>query len=265
MDQGHARYPGAFGGEPGATWANDTDRVLYQLHVTFHNSCANCIQYAGQISTYWNVPFHRNCSCTNVPIPPGGHSRPFVDFREEVQGLDRDQQARVLGRASLTLIERGVIGWEDVVLRSRIRPLHEVVARKRLTVDAMVRSGVPPHAARDAWRRAHPGKAAPTPPKPPAKPPRGGSAPTSPATPRPVVPAPAGLAGNRAIYQRLRSLGLTDRQIAEGIAGRLGSRLGLGPPAGEGAAEVATAEGAAEVVRRLNAYLLAKLPPPPPE
>lgn len=199
-------WPGAISGEPGERWTNDTGKMRYQLRVSFANSCGQCIQYAGQISTYWNVPFHRNCNCTNVPVPPGGTSQPFVDYWKEVMDLDPAQQARVVGRAALTLIEKKVISWDDVVRRSRIRTLAEVAAEKRLTVPQMVKAGVPEGVARKAVAVGN--------------------------APAPTAPPAATLAD---AYQRLRSAGLSDREIAARLAERLGKRIGIGKgPAGPG-------------------------------
>jgi hypothetical protein len=80
---------------------------------------------------------------------------PYVDFREVIAGLDRPQQSVVVGRANLTLIERGVVQWSDVVTPSRVRDFREVVALKKLSIRSMVESGVNRSQAEKAYATVH--------------------------------------------------------------------------------------------------------------
>lgn len=139
------------GGNPGSRYTNTTGKVLYQLIVTFDNSCGVCIQFANKVGDSWPIPFHRGCRCTQRPIYPGQTSEPFLDFREEIRRLDPAQQNRVMGSANYRLVESGVVKYEDVVTERRVRNLREVVARQKLTVDQMVRSGVGKREASQAY------------------------------------------------------------------------------------------------------------------
>jgi hypothetical protein len=92
-------------GEPGVAWENTGSKILWQLLVSWHNSCGQCIQYDHQISTFWPIPFHRGCVCRQAHVFPGSHAEPFIDFTEEIRKLDPVQQRRVVGKGNWTLIE----------------------------------------------------------------------------------------------------------------------------------------------------------------
>jgi hypothetical protein len=142
-------------GDAGETWVNDTGKVKYQFIVNWLNSCGLCAQYDRQIGDSWPIPLHRGCRCHQKAIWPGAASLPFADFRAEVANLSRDQQARVIGRANLLLVERGVVEWSDVVTPVRVRDLHEVVALEGLTVERMVKAAVPRAVAEAAYATVH--------------------------------------------------------------------------------------------------------------
>lgn len=72
-----------------------------------------------------------------------------------IAGLDHSQQSVVVGRANLTLIERGVVQWSDVVTPSRVRDLREVVALKKLSIRSMVDAGVNRSQAEKAYATVH--------------------------------------------------------------------------------------------------------------
>lgn len=74
---------------------------------------------------------------------PGAEAEPFLDFREEIRQLDKAQQRRVIGAANWRLVEAGVVPWEDVVTRQRIKTFREVVALKKLTVEQLRKVGIP--------------------------------------------------------------------------------------------------------------------------
>jgi hypothetical protein len=138
-------------GQPGDRWTNDTDKVWYQLKVQFLNSCGQCIQYANTIARYWPIPFHPGCNCRMVPVSPGQQAEKFLDFREEVRKLPPGQQSAVMGAANLRLVEKGLIQWEDVVGRSRIRQLFEVVREQKITEAQLQAAGIAPRTIRDVF------------------------------------------------------------------------------------------------------------------
>ncbi len=137
-------------GEPGAKWTNDRARVHFQLIVDWSTCCGLCAQFDHKIGPYWPIPFHPNCRCRQLPIPPGGESRPFVDFGVKIAAIKPAAQARICGRSNLKLIEAGVVKWTDVVTSNRIRSLREVVARGKISVETMTRAGVVRHIAEEA-------------------------------------------------------------------------------------------------------------------
>lgn len=143
-------------GKPGEAWKNDTGKVRWQAIVAWHNSCGRCVQNDHVISTSkWPFPLHRLCLCKQVPIYPGATARPFVDFREEIDRLPAYRREHVIGRAALKLVDNHVLRWPDVVTPSRIKPLHELVSKHKLTVERMTAAGVDRRTAERAFAAAH--------------------------------------------------------------------------------------------------------------
>ena len=62
-----------------------------------------------------------------------------------------------MGRGNLALVEAGAVAWDDVVTAGRVRSLREVADRNKLTVEQMVRFGVPRHVAAEAYDAVHTG------------------------------------------------------------------------------------------------------------
>jgi hypothetical protein len=142
-------------GEPGERWFNDKGVVYWQLFTSLVNVCGACLAKHGQISPYWASPFHRGCQCRVKPVAPGQYSEPFVNFRELLQGMDESQHDAAVGRANWKLIQAGLVKWSDVVTDYRVRSLHEVVAREKITVQQMVKAGVDPKTAEEAYAKVH--------------------------------------------------------------------------------------------------------------
>jgi hypothetical protein len=84
-------------------------------------------------------------------VLPGHAAHPFVDYAAEVEALGPVEQRRVMGKANYALVESGAVEWRDVVTRTRIRSLAEVVERAGLTERELVNAGVAPRQARQAW------------------------------------------------------------------------------------------------------------------
>lgn len=139
-------------GAPGDTYTNRTDKCLFQLVVNWSNSCGVCISYDHAVGYSWPIPFHHSCRCKQILLPPGAESQPFVDYRAKVLELPPTERSRVMGASNLKLVEAGVVDWKDVVTEGRVRDLREVVSLRRLSVDAMVKAGVPRKNAEDAYR-----------------------------------------------------------------------------------------------------------------
>lgn len=139
-----------FNGEPNDVWVNETGKIQYQFIVQWRNSCGLCAQYDHAIGPSWPIPLHYGCRCQQVLIRVGAEADPFVDFREKIRELDLHQQAVVVGKSNLQLIEAGTVKWEDVVTRSRVRLLREVVSREKLSIKAMRDAGVKEYIAIEA-------------------------------------------------------------------------------------------------------------------
>ena len=130
-------------GPPGTRHLNEGTKPLFQLIADWKKPNGSCIQFDHVLARYWNIPFHTGCRCTQVPIRPGEQSRPFVDFRAKLAELPFEQRARAIGAGNLKLFEAGVVNWEDIVTRSRVRDLTQVLDRHKLTVERMVAAGGP--------------------------------------------------------------------------------------------------------------------------
>lgn len=187
-----------YSGDPGEVWTNTTGRLQYQMVVSFSNSCAVCIQFANQIGPLWPIPLHSGCRCINRPVFPDQPALPFLDYREEVRNLDPAQQARVMGRGNLALVESGVVKWEDVVTRQRIRSLREVASLKKLDVDTMVGAGIRRDRAEAAFASVN--------------------------TPAHRIAE----AERRRLVESLKARGVTSEEIRRGVAERLAARVGIG-------------------------------------
>lgn len=140
-----------FNGEPGERWTNDGPRVMYQFVAELRNTCGACLSYHMAVSGWWPLPLHRNCRCKMTPVRPGMTAEPWVDFRKILDAMDPSQKRAAVGASAYRLLKRGVIKWADVVTGSRVRTLREVVARNKITVDAMTKAGVREPIAKAAW------------------------------------------------------------------------------------------------------------------
>jgi hypothetical protein len=144
-------------GPPGDTHTNDTAFVQYQLHCNLERTCGECLQYHEAIQRGpWPIPLHVNCNCRQTPIPPGKEAaEPFTDFRKILDDMPPGEQQAAIGTSNYKLLKEGVVEWKDIVTPSRVRPLREVVALKRLTVEEMERAGVDKKIAEAAHASVH--------------------------------------------------------------------------------------------------------------
>ena len=69
--------------------------------------------------------------------------------------MPHDQQVAAIGASNYKLLKDGVVSWDDIVTRSRVRDLREVVSRKALTVQQMTAAGVSPRIAEQAHASVH--------------------------------------------------------------------------------------------------------------
>jgi hypothetical protein len=143
-------------GEAGKTWENNTERVRYQFIAALQNTCGVCLQYHLKIGNSWPIPIHYNCRCIARMIKPGAKAPyPFCNYRELLDGFDDSQKAAAIGASNYRLLKSGLATWEDIVTPNRVRDFREVVAKKRLTVDTMVKHGVKKYQAERAYDAVH--------------------------------------------------------------------------------------------------------------
>jgi hypothetical protein len=142
-------------GEPGTRWFNDKDVVYWQLFTSLVKVCGACFAKHTLIAPYWANPFHGGCRCRVKPIAPGQYGEPFSNFRELLQNMDESQHDAAVGKANWKLIQTGLVKWSDVVTDYRVRSLHEVVAREKITVAEMVKAKIDRKTAEDAYAMVH--------------------------------------------------------------------------------------------------------------
>jgi hypothetical protein len=184
-------------GKPGEIWVNNSEKVKYQLIVAYQNSCGFCIQYDRAISNWWPLGFHNCCRCRQLLIRIGGVAEPFVDFRVKLEALSDAQKVSALGRSNYSLLQHGVVSWDDIVTETRVRSFHEVVQRAKLDVAAMVKANVDPEQARHAFEKINASKQL-------------------------IVRE------QRAkLIEGIEKAGLSDEQIKEAVSVRIGEKIGL--------------------------------------
>jgi hypothetical protein len=144
-------------GEPGTVFTNGTAWVQWQFLASLWHTCGTCLGYHTRVSPQpWPIPIHPGCRCRSVPIVPGGDApEPFIDRAQLFRALPRDRQAvAVGGLVVLRLLDHGLAAWEDVVTPERVRDVWEVVRRRKLTVEQLVKAGIPRFRAEAAVARA---------------------------------------------------------------------------------------------------------------
>jgi hypothetical protein len=97
----------------------------------------------------------QSCNCNQVAIRPGCRSLPFVDFLGELRKLDLEHKHLMMKKGNWELFASGSVTWSDVVTRSRVRELHEVMDCKWLTIPQMVAAGISKEDAEAAWGIVH--------------------------------------------------------------------------------------------------------------
>lgn len=137
-------------GEPGKTWENSGEKIVYQFICSWSNTCGACAQYHLAIAKWW-PKIHHGCNCQSKPIYPGAESRPYEDWRQIVEQLPDDQKRALVGASLWKLLDAKEVKWEDVVTSSRVRLLREVVSRNRIEVSQMTRAGVSERIATNAF------------------------------------------------------------------------------------------------------------------
>jgi len=88
-------------------------------------------------------------------VAPGAESQPFVNFHDILASLSHSQQVAAVGAANYRLIESGLVKFADVVTSTRVRPFFEVLAREKLTLKEILKSGVSKHVAEKAYATVH--------------------------------------------------------------------------------------------------------------
>jgi hypothetical protein len=138
--------------DPGKTWVNDTGKVRYQFVASLQNTCGACLQMHLAIGSYWPIPIHRRCRCRQIPIGPGATApHAFVDFRAVLDEMPHDQQVRAIGASNYKLLQKGVVKWDEIVTKYRVRTLREVVALNKVSEATALAAGVKPGIAKVAY------------------------------------------------------------------------------------------------------------------
>lgn len=143
-------------GEPGTVWRNETGTVRYQFVCDLVRTCGACLQYHMAIGSWWPIPIHRRCRCKQRPIKVGAEApHAFADFREVLDGLSHPQQVAAIGASNYRLLQAGVVKWDEIVTRYRVRTLKEVVAINKVSLPTMLKAGVKKGYAEAAHAAVH--------------------------------------------------------------------------------------------------------------
>jgi hypothetical protein len=142
--------------DPGTTFVNNTSRVQYQFIASLQNTCGACLQYHLAIGGWWPMPIHHRCRCRQVFIRPGNAApHPFVDFRKLLADLPHAQQVAAIGASNYRLLKAGVVTWEEIVTRYRVRTLREVIALNKVSTATALKAGVKPGWIKAAHEAVH--------------------------------------------------------------------------------------------------------------
>lgn len=134
-------------GEPGTTWVNESDRVRYQFICAFIHTCGACLQYHMAIGPWWPIKLHYRCRCTQVAIRPGGTApHAFADFRAILDDMSYADKREAIGASNYKLLKAGVVTWDEIVSKFRVRTLREVIALNKVSFETAVKAGVPKRA-----------------------------------------------------------------------------------------------------------------------
>lgn len=144
-----------FNGSVGKSWSNETEKVYYQFHCKWERTCGACAQYHLAVANDWPIPLHHGCRCYAEPIFPGKSAEPWCDFRKIAEGLSDENKSALVGAGNWKLIQSGSVEWKDVVTQYRVRDLHEVASRNRLTEQQMVKAGIPKSHAENAFAKVN--------------------------------------------------------------------------------------------------------------
>jgi hypothetical protein len=145
-----------FNGEAGTRWKNDTGQAQYQFVCDLVRTCGACLQYHMAIGPWWPIPIHRNCRCKQYRIEPNAAApHEFVDFREVLDGMTQAQKRIAIGASNYKLLTEGVVKWDEIVTRYRVRTLQEVVAVNKVTIGTLEKAGVRKNIAKRAYAAVH--------------------------------------------------------------------------------------------------------------
>ncbi len=134
-----------FNGEAGVRWLNHTGKVQFQFFARLVNTCGFCLQYHLAIGPAWGIPLHHGCRCSQRACQPGALApEPFVDFRELLDKMPHHQQVAAIGASNYRLLRRGLVKWEDVVTRYRVRSFREVLILGKVNAKSAVDAGIRP-------------------------------------------------------------------------------------------------------------------------
>jgi hypothetical protein len=191
-------------GEPGTFWTNDTGKVQYQFIAALDATCGCCLQYHTAISSGWPIPIHNGCMCIQRAVKQRQVApNAFCDFHALLDRMDDAGKHAAVGRPNYALLSSGLATWGDIVTPNRVREFHEVMDRKRLTVDQMVMHGVDRLDAEEAWALVH----------------------------TPEREAVDRL--RRELLQKIAASGVSQEELLNASASRLAQRVGLETPAND--------------------------------
>ena len=141
------------GGPPDTRWRNMTGDTWYQLVASLRHTCSVCVRRHGRISPRpWPIPFHLHCECTQQPVLPGGQAPvAFAAPSLLMPAMPVGGQVGLVGPLNWLIRSAGLVSWDDLFDgNGDPRDFDQVVKRKKLTVDQLVKAGIAEGVARRA-------------------------------------------------------------------------------------------------------------------
>ena len=99
----------------------------------------------------WPIPFHPHCQCEQLEVPPGQAPIPFRTAGGLAAAMPVGGQVELVGPLNWLIRSAGLVSWDDLFdAGGDPRDFDQVVKRKGLTVEQLVKAGVAEGVARRA-------------------------------------------------------------------------------------------------------------------
>jgi hypothetical protein len=138
------------GGRPGERWRNMTDDTWYQWVSSLLKPCAVCLRRHGRLFPRLPERPHPHCQCDFLAVPPGREAP--IEFRsagELAAAMPVGGQVELVGALDWLIRSAGLVSWDDLFDgNGDPRDFEDVVRRKGLTLEQLLRAGIAEGVAR---------------------------------------------------------------------------------------------------------------------